>query len=130
MLSGVCPARLRAPGPSTASSRLSLIFWSVSTGAAKWTAALAPRLGCIGDQTKKTQTNPGRSLFDHFLFFLFFYYSINSVLFCISFMYTAQGPDDHVLYKVPPGHFQYPPGTTPSYYIIIDYIPYAVLYIL
>ena len=37
--------------------------------------------------------------------------------------------ENHILYKVFPCYFQYPPGTIHSYYNIIDYICYVAFYI-
>ena len=36
--------------------------------------------------------------------------------------------DNHVLYRVAPLNFKYPPGPIPTY-DIIDYVPYAIIYI-
>ena len=60
---------------------------------------------------------------------LFFNYILYSILFCISFRYTAYWLDDHISYKVLPLILQYLPNSIDNYYNIIDYIPYAVLYI-
>ena len=43
-----------------------------------------------------------------------------------SFSCTAWWSDNHILYKVIPQYFQYPPGTVCSYCNIIIYIPSAV----
>lgn len=59
---------------------------------------------------------------------LFFNYSLCSILFCFSFSCTAQCLDNYILYKMIPRYFKYPTGTIQSYYSIINYISYVVLY--
>ena len=62
-------------------------------------------------------------------FFLFFNYSLYRVLFCISFRCTAKWLENHVLNRVDPRCFKSPPGATPVYHSIIDYIPSAATHI-
>lgn len=58
---------------------------------------------------------------------LFFSYTSHSILFCISFRWTASWLDDHTLYSVsPPRYFYYPSGTVHSYHDIIDCVSYQV----
>ena len=72
-----------------------------------------------------------------YLCFILFYYflkvsfkvqcTFNIIL--LSFRWSAQWLDNHILFKCSPWHLQDPPGPVHSYYSIIDCIPCAALYI-
>lgn len=63
------------------------------------------------------------SLFKQFIIFLFFNDSLHSVLFCLSFRYTAKWLENQVLYEVIPSLLQAPTGphtyfNLPQYYLL------------
>lgn len=49
--------------------------------------------------------------------------------FYISFRYTVHWLDVYIVSEVIPRLLYHPSGSTPSYYITIDYVPFAALYV-